>query len=69
LRGGALATGLLSFYLACLVGVAANVRLAEFARNHGFPWWAAGALGLTVGAVWNYGVTSIITWRRSGGRR
>lgn len=68
LRGRALAGGLLTFYLACLVGVAANVRLADFSRHHGFPWYAAGALGLSVGAVWNYGVTSIITWRRSGNR-
>jgi dolichol-phosphate mannosyltransferase len=66
LRGKALAAGLLTFYAACLVGFAANVRLADFSRSHGFPWWAAGALGLSVGAVWNYGVTSLITWRRAG---
>jgi dolichol-phosphate mannosyltransferase len=64
LRGRALVAGLLSFYLACLIGVAANVRLAQFARANGFPWYAAGGLGLLVGAVWNYGVTSTITWRR-----
>jgi dolichol-phosphate mannosyltransferase len=67
LRGKAVVTGLLSFYAACLVGLVINVRLARFALDNGFPWHAAGALGLAVGAVWNYGVTSIFTWRRAAG--
>ena len=65
LRGKAIITGLLSFWLACMIGVLANVRVAEFARDNGLPWYVAGGLGLTVGAVWNYGVTSIVTWRRT----
>jgi hypothetical protein len=32
-------------------------------------WYLAGAFGLIVGAVWNYGVTSFITWRRERIRR
>ena len=29
----------------------------------GVPWAVAGLLGSMVGAVWNYGVTSCLTWR------
>ncbi|MES1261824.1 MAG: glycosyltransferase family 2 protein [Acidobacteriota bacterium] len=69
LRGRRLASGLATFYAACLIGVFANVRLAQFAREHGFPWYAAGGLGLLVGAVWNYGVTSTVTWRSRSFRK
>jgi dolichol-phosphate mannosyltransferase len=28
-------------------------------------WWVAGVLGVVVGAVWNYAMSSIFTWRAS----
>ena len=64
LRGRGLARGLLLFYLACSIGVAANLKLAGAARQAGVPWYAAGLFGLGVGAVWNYLVTSVSIWRR-----
>jgi dolichol-phosphate mannosyltransferase len=64
LKGGRLLTGLLIFYVACSIGVLANIRSAEFLRGVGIPWYFAGAFGLLIGAVWNYGVTSITTWRQ-----
>jgi len=67
LRGRGVWIGLLSFYAACSVGALINVRLSEAGRLAGLPWQIAGVLGLAVGAVWNYGITSITTWRR--GRR
>lgn len=64
LRGAALLRGLATFYVACAAGVLANVRVAQFLRNLGFQWFLAGGIGLLIGSVWNYGVTSVITWRR-----
>jgi dolichol-phosphate mannosyltransferase len=64
LKGRGLLTGLLMFYAGCSIGVFLNVRLAEYARSIGVPWYGAGAAGLAVGAVWNYGVSAAITWRR-----
>lgn len=64
LRGSALIRGLLTFYLACAVGLLANVRVAEFLRGLNFQNQVAGGIGLLIGSVWNYGVTSMITWHR-----
>jgi len=69
LRGTQFLRGLITFYLACAVGVAANVLVAQFLRRQNFPFYLAGGIGLFVGSVWNYGVTSIITWRNVRVRR
>jgi dolichol-phosphate mannosyltransferase len=65
LRGFRMITGLISFYAACAFGVWINVDWAQSLLRSGLPWYLAGAAGLGVGAVWNYSVTSVITWRRS----
>jgi dolichol-phosphate mannosyltransferase len=64
LKGRRLWTGLAVFYAACSVGVLGNIQAAEFLRQVGTSWYLAGAIGLAIGAVWNYGVTSITTWRQ-----
>lgn len=64
LRGAALIRGLATFYIACSIGLVANVRVAEFLRSLNFQSQLAGGIGLLIGSVWNYGVTSMITWRR-----
>ena len=64
LRGKRLATGLLSFYLACSVGSAINLSVANNLLGYGVPWVMAGLAGLAISSVWNYGVTSVTTWRR-----
>ncbi|GGE11237.1 dolichol monophosphate mannose synthase [Polymorphobacter glacialis] len=64
LKGWGIATGLLSFYAACSVGVAANVGVAGFIAAHQYRWWVAGVAGVLISAVWNYAATSLITWRR-----
>jgi dolichol-phosphate mannosyltransferase len=69
LRDGSLWIGLLMFYVACSLGAVINVRVAEGLRAWGTRWYIAGAYGLVVGAVWNYGVTSFTTWRRWRRRR
>jgi len=65
LRGWRIIPGLASYYIACSLGALANVSLAELLKNGGFPWYIAGACGMIVSSVWNYGVNTIFTWRRA----
>jgi dolichol-phosphate mannosyltransferase len=72
LRGWAFFGGLFTFCLACGLGVAANVAIANEAFHRGVPWVLAALTGLLFSAVWNFGVTSMTTWRqarRSGEQR
>ena len=62
LRGRRLWMGLISFYGVCGAGAAANVGIAaQLAQGH-HSWWLAGIAGAAVSAVWNYTVSSILTW-------
>jgi dolichol-phosphate mannosyltransferase len=56
--------GLLSFYAVGAIGAVANVGVANilFAQQH-YAWFVAAIAGILVGAVWNYGVSAIFTWR------
>jgi dolichol-phosphate mannosyltransferase len=56
--------GLLSFYLVCLVGAVANVGVGIYIYDANITWWLAGVAGAVVGAVWNYAVSSVFTWRK-----
>jgi dolichol-phosphate mannosyltransferase len=64
LRGRRFVTGLLSFYAICSVGALANVGVASAIFQRHYTWWVSGLAGAAVGVVWNYGVSSIFTWRR-----
>lgn len=68
LTGRAFLWGLLSFYVVCAVGALITVELGELLYRNGVYWALAGFLGAAVGAVWNFGVSSVVTWRshRSG---
>ena len=65
LRGWAFWGGLITFCLACGLGVAANVAIANEAYRRGVPWVLAALIGLVFTAVWNFGVTSMTTWRQA----
>jgi dolichol-phosphate mannosyltransferase len=65
LKGRGLWTGLVKFYLACLVGAGINLHMAEAVKEAGASWFFAGAIGLIIGAVWNYGITSFSTWKQA----
>jgi dolichol-phosphate mannosyltransferase len=65
LRGWRLATGLLTFYLACSLGALINISFAEFLLHSHLPWYLAGLGGVAISSVWNYGVNTVLTWRRS----
>src|SRR5262249_37444758 len=64
LTGWGFALGLLSFALICSFGAVANVGIATllFAQQHSV-WWVAGIAGALMSSVWNYAVTSALTWR------
>ena len=64
LRGWRLVRGLLSFYLICGIGAAANVGIASYIFRLERAWWVAGIAGAIVGSVWNYAVSSIFTWNK-----
>lgn len=64
LRGLGFVGGLLTFCAACSVGAVANVGVADFVFASGTGWWLAGMSGALMGAVFNYAVTSVFTWRK-----
>lgn len=57
-------TGLASFVAACALGAAANVGVASYLFGQDTGWVPSATAGIVVGAVWNYAVTSVYTWRR-----
>jgi len=64
LRGWRLFRGLAYFYVACSVGAFINVGFAQFLHSRGVPWYLAGISGMGISSVWNYGMNTVITWRR-----
>jgi dolichol-phosphate mannosyltransferase len=65
LRGWRLASGLLTFYVACSLGAVINISFAQSLFHLGLAWYLAGIAGMTVSSVWNYGVNLVLTWRRN----
>lgn len=63
-RGWRFVTGWLSFALACSVGAFANVGIAAWLFQRQTFWVVSALSGVLVGAVWNYAVTSVYTWRK-----
>lgn len=55
--------GWLSFTLACSVGAVANIGVADYLFEADTAWALAGLAGIVVGAVWNYVITAVYTWR------
>ncbi|HUK34257.1 MAG TPA: glycosyltransferase family 2 protein [Vicinamibacterales bacterium] len=64
LRGWKFVGGLLTFCAICGIGAIANVRLASAAFERHYDWWLSGLAGAAASVVWNYAVTSIVTWRK-----
>ena len=65
LKGWALAQGLVTFFAACTLGVLINLSFADRLLAAGLPWYLAGLSGVTISSFWNYGVNTIVTWRRN----
>ena len=63
LRGRRVIQGLLAFYVACSVGLAFNLMAAKGFRDYGVPRYLASIIGVVIGSVWNYWVTSVLIWQ------
>lgn len=64
LHGWDLLRGWVSFVMACSVGALANVGIASWLFQTHSLWVLSALAGILVGAVWNYAVTALYTWRR-----
>jgi dolichol-phosphate mannosyltransferase len=64
LHGAALIRGFLSFAAVCSLGAIANVGVATAVFGRGGAWWLAGMAGVLVGAVSNFALSAVFTWRQ-----
>ena len=55
--------GLFSFYLICSLGAFTNVAIASYVYNLSSNWLIASFIGAIFGAIWNFTLTSIFTWK------
>jgi dolichol-phosphate mannosyltransferase len=65
LHGAAFWGGLLTYCLACSLGVVVNVAVSNECFHRNVPWMLAAVIGLLFSAIWNFTVTSMITWRQT----
>ena len=65
LRGLKFYTGLISFFAICGVGAVANVGIADAIFKQQYTWWLSALAGIAVGLIWNYAVSSAVTWKYS----
>lgn len=63
LRGISFAVGLLIFYAGCAIGLAVNLEIATGLKAGGIPEVLAGLIGVTLGSVWNYAISSLFVWQ------
>ena len=65
LRGWKFVMGLASFCLVCSVGAVANWGAATLLYEElQIPSWLASTAGAVVGAVWNFALSGVATWRK-----
>ncbi len=65
LRGWGYVKGLLSFSAVCGIGAIANIGIANFLfGTEQSSWWFAGIAGAAMSSVWNYAVSSVVTWKK-----
>lgn len=69
LRGWGLLRGWVSFVAACSIGGLANVGIAAWLFQRQGGWVLPAAAGVLVGAVWNYALTALYTWKRPSARK
>lgn len=64
LKGWAMLGGLASFYAISALGAVANIGIGTWMAGHDERWWVAGVAGVLVGAIWNFAMSSAVTWRK-----
>jgi dolichol-phosphate mannosyltransferase len=55
--------GLFSFYLICSLGAFANIAIATYIFSFSSNWLISSFIGACFGAVWNFTLSSIFTWK------
>ena len=65
LYGRAFWSGLASFYVVCAFGAVIALAVGEYLYRIPITWWLAGFATTILAALWNYGVSSVVTWRSS----
>ena len=55
--------GLFSFYLICSLGAFTNIAIATYIFSFSSNWLISSFIGACFGAVWNFTLTSIFTWK------
>ena len=68
LRGWRLVPGMVLFFEICSLGALSNFALAKLLYSAGWPWYLAGIIGMGVSSVWNFSVTSALSWRAARNR-
>ena len=63
LRGIQLLYGFFSFSIVCGIGAWGNITMASQLFEYDVPWMIAGLAGAMISSVWNYSVSSKLTWR------
>lgn len=61
---GALVRGWLRFGLTCSVGLLANIGVGALLVRMGFHPYPAALIGIVIGSVWNYALSSRFVWGR-----
>jgi dolichol-phosphate mannosyltransferase len=64
LKGWGIARGLASFYAISALGAVANIGIGNWMAGQDERWWVAGVAGVLVGAIWNFAMSSALTWRK-----
>ncbi|WP_326914062.1 glycosyltransferase family 2 protein [Sphingopyxis chilensis] len=64
LKGWRLIGGLASFYAISALGAVANIGIGTWMAGQDERWWVAGVAGVVVGAIWNFAMSSALTWRK-----
>ena len=55
--------GLFSFYFICALGALTNIAIATYIFSFSSNWLVSSFIGAIIGAVWNFTLTSIFTWK------
>ncbi len=63
LKGIRFIYGFFSFAVICSIGALSNIGVASYLFAENQTWWLAGVVGVVLGTVWNYAMTSVFTWR------
>jgi dolichol-phosphate mannosyltransferase len=63
LKGIRFVYGFFSFAVICSIGALSNIGVASYLFAEQQSWWLAGIIGVVLGTVWNYAMTSVFTWR------